>query len=135
MRAVICFAARGIVRDAESGTISAYSILEDLRPAGFPAVLPEAAVFVLWKREAHEPAAVDLQFQLVNNDTALAGSPWHIDFANGLTNRTVVNLQGVVLSNPGTLSFNFLRDDAVIASYTVTVAAPPARVAEHQAPQ
>jgi hypothetical protein len=128
VRPILCFAAKGIVRDADSGTISAFSILEDLQPAGFPAVLPEAAVFALWRREPDEPAVVPLRFELRNNENVIVDGDWTVDFGSSRANRSVLNLQGVLVREPGVLSFNFVRDGAVITSYSVAVAAPPTRV-------
>jgi len=123
MRSILCLAAKSVIRDAETGTISVYSILEQLNAEGFPFFLQELAVLGMWRRDADDVPDIDLQVRVRNNDRVLLTGPVRVAFADKPLHRTIVNLRGLV----GQVHFEFVRDGNVTASYSIDVQAAAAQ--------
>ena len=51
-----------------------------------------------------------------------------VDWPAATVNRFIINLAGLVISEPGEMSFTFRREGNVLANYSFRVAAPPAQV-------
>ena len=133
MQSIICLAAKGVVRDAETGTISVYSILEQINAEGFPFFVQELALLAMWKREQDDPADIDLRVNVRNNNRVLSNEPFRVAFGEMPLNRSIVNVRGLVVHEPGEVHFEFLRDNQVIAHYSVDVRAPAPRAVSAQA--
>lgn len=134
MRAVLCLAARGIVRDAETGTISTYSILEQIGSEGMPFFFQDLSVLAMWKREEGDPPDLDVQFRLRNNDQVLLASPVRISFGAGRLHRSIIGLKGLIVREVGEVHFEFLQGEAELCSYSVEVSAPAPRATTGTAP-
>jgi hypothetical protein len=128
-----CLAAKGVVRDVATNTISVFSILEQLGAAGFPFFIQEMAVLALWRRLEGEPQAFDLELIVRNNETQLHRAPVRVDFGTGRGHRTIINIQGLLVKEPGELTFLLLDATATYGSYVVTI--PPPEPASRQEPQ
>jgi hypothetical protein len=126
MRVLLCLAARGIIRDATTNNVSVFSILEQFNAAGFPVVVPNVECLVVWQREAGDDALVPLTLKVMNNNVELASADVTVEFGQAQRHRTMVTFNAIVIREPGNLRFEFVRDDAVLASYSIEVAAPPA---------
>jgi hypothetical protein len=127
MRSIICLAAKGVVRDADTGNISVYSILEQFNAEGFPFFVQELALLATWKRKQNDPPDVDLRVKVRNNDRVLSNEPIRVTFGDKLLNRSIVNLRGLVVHEVGALHFEFVHDDKVIANYSIDIQAPAPR--------
>jgi len=124
---LICLAAQGIVRDAETNNISAFSILEQLNPAGFPAFVATMGFLVIWRKAEGDPEQYDGEFRIHNNATELLRQPIRIDFEGSPSHRSIVGMGGLVLQEPGTLRFSIWVGGNELAHYEVKVTNPPAR--------
>lgn len=125
---LVCLAARSVLRDRDTDTISLFSILESLRAEGLPVFIQEVGVLVMWKREEDEPSVHELKFRILNNSRVLHELPVRVDFREGRTNRTIVNLRGMPIEEPGEVRFAFFDGESEIASYRVAIEAPEPRV-------
>ena len=123
MQCTLCFAARHVVRDARSNNISAFFILEEFRVEGLPAFVPELSILAVWFREATDPERIELEFRARINDRRLSTLAVVVQFASEAParHRSIVALANTVLMEPGTLHFEFLRQETVIASYSIPV--------------
>jgi hypothetical protein len=121
---LICLAAKGVIRDANTNTVSVFSILEEVGPSGFPAFIQEVAVLAVWQRERSDAATHEFQLVVRNNQQELMKGAVSATFGEATVNRSIVNLQGLVLQEPGELSFSFMLKKKTLARYTVKVKAP-----------
>lgn len=128
-RSVICLAAKGLVRDVETNTISVFGILEQLNPDALPAFIPEAGVFVLWRRVGNEGPS-DVTFVCRNNQLELARQVIRVDFENQQACRSLIGLRGMPVHEAGSVSFEFRQDgvDQPLALYEIMITPPRARV-------
>lgn len=114
--------AKGVIRDADSNTISIFSIIEEIGAAGFPLFVQNFAVLAVFRRkpddeELHDPI---IRFTL-GNDRILE-SPVAVNFQKKLRSRNIINVQGLVLSNPGVLTLEVRNDGRRLARYEISVA-------------
>jgi hypothetical protein len=121
----VCFAALALVRDAETNSMSVFNILENVTAVGMPVLIQNMAFFVLWQREEADERRVGGTFTAAIGDLELTQTHVDLDFGANIRNRTLVNLNGLVIPRPGALRFRIVLTNDVEASYTVDIAAPP----------
>lgn len=126
----LCVAAKGIVRDAQNNTISIFSILENITPSGFPVFIQDIGVLTVWKKSETDPPEIDLTFRIVNNQREVITGPLRINFHEGLLHRSIISLSGVIVHEPGQLSFLFNYLDQTLARYDVAVSTPSPQVTQ-----
>lgn len=128
IRARICFAAFAVIRDTETNSISAFNIVEGIAAAGFPFFMPSLTFFVLWQREPNDPARINGRFTVSIEEQELVALPIEADFGQGLRNRNIVNLGGLVVPRVGALRMTCVLDTGARADYAVDITPPPAIV-------
>ena len=121
----LCFAAVAVIRDSETNTISAFSILEGLKAVTLPFIMPSLSFFALWEREQTDPVRTVGTFSASINEELLVESRLDVDFGPNLRARTIANLSGLVVPTSGQLRFRFALEGGARAEYVVDVAAPP----------
>ena len=125
----LCFVAEGVVRDADTNSISAFNILEGIIPAGVPFFLQRLTFFTLWQREDRDPPQVNGQFRITIGEQVLHDAQVRMDFQNVLRTRMVLNMSGLVVPAPGVLRFEVNLVGGVRAEYMIDVQPPPVAVA------
>jgi hypothetical protein len=128
MRSQLCLAARAVIRDSATNAVSVFQLLDNISPQALPLVLPDASVLAVWEREEGDPDLINLEFTTHNNGTQVNATQVIVDWPTTTVNRFIINLAGLVISEPGQMSFTFKRDGNVLANYSFRVAAPPAQV-------
>jgi hypothetical protein len=121
MKARIAVAAESISRDADTGAISAFQILEGIAAQGFPLLMTRVAFFVLWEREDGDPPVNTGTVSVRLNERQLLSHGVSIDFADKRKNRSVFRFEGLVLPSVGVLSFVQDMGSAGSAEYSVEV--------------
>jgi len=119
MRSIVCLAAEGVIRDAQTNNISIFNILEGVTAEGFPLFIQRVTFFVFWERDAEDPQQISGRFRVEVAGRELHAQPIHINFGNVLKNRTIIVTQGLVIPQPGSLTFAITLDSGLTASYTV----------------
>ena len=56
IRAKTCFLAEGVTTDRDTGQVSAFRLIQNLRTAAYPAAVPKIAFFCLWERADADPS-------------------------------------------------------------------------------
>jgi hypothetical protein len=126
IRAKICFAAVAVVRDAETNGISAFNILEGVVPVGMPFFMQQLAFFVLWERDANDPQQPHGEFTVEIAGNRLATVQLNLDFQDKPRHRSIVNLNGLTVPQPGQLRFSITLETGARAEFTMDVEAPHA---------
>jgi hypothetical protein len=122
---VLCLAARGIIRDATTNSVSIFNLMEEVVAQGLPVFIPEMAVLGLWRKEGDE-TRIECEFIARIGETILHQIPTAISFEpNSSMYRAIVNIVGTVVNSPGSLTFEFRIGGRVSGSYTVRVLPPP----------
>src|SRR5262249_32148605 len=98
----------------------------------FPFFVQELAVLATWKREQNDPVDIDLRVKVRNNNRVLSNEPMRVAFGDKPLNRSIINLRGLVVHEAGEVHFEFVRDDHVIANYSIDIQAPAPRAVAAQ---
>jgi hypothetical protein len=131
-RSVLILCAEGVVIDTDSNLVSAFNLLEEIVPAGFPFLLPRLSVLSSVERDMNDPAipaGCSIRFQL--DDEVIFQVASEVNFADRPRSRYRLVLAGLVIPRPGKLRVAALIGDEVIHSCDVTVRPavnPPAPV-------
>ena len=123
IRSKFCFAAEGIIRDAESNSISIFNILEGINSEGFPIFIQRIAFIALWERDPQDVEQPSGTFKLTINDHPLVELGVRVEFADKLSHRNIVYLNGLMVPKPGTLRFHISLETGAQTEYLVEVTA------------
>lgn len=127
----LCLLARGVIRDAETETISVFSIFENVTTEGFPFLIQELALLVFWHIDEEDPDVHQIEFRIFNNDDLLYEGEKRLDFDGTQTNRSITRINGLTVQNPGVLRFVLQEQDGdARAEYEITVRGPEPEVDE-----
>jgi hypothetical protein len=130
IRLKLCFVAEAVIRDADTNAVSAFNILEALTPAGFPILVQRISCYTLWERENNDAPQVNGRFTVAIGDNVLNETAIRMDFAGAPKAKTLINMNGLILPQPGLLRFQIDLDGGAHAEYTVDVNPPPAAVVQ-----
>jgi len=128
IRSKICFVAEGVVRDAETNSVSVFNILEGVAAVGFPFFMQKLGFFALWEREAADGAETQGIFTAAIGNEQLSTVNLNINFGDKFRHRTIVNINGLVVPHVGDLHFRVQLAGGPVAEYIVNVTALPAVV-------
>jgi hypothetical protein len=105
IRPLLCVASEGISVDRKTGSVSVFSVLEQITAQGFPVLFQRLALFVLWEKDADDPARVAGRLVIDVMGQELFAQAVEINFQDKLRNRYVVRMNGLILPRPGLLRF------------------------------
>jgi len=128
IRSRLCVLAENVVQDVQTNTISIFGIVEEMIAQGFPLFIPKVAFFVLWERELTDPSRYDAEFSVTLNEQRLHTVPVTMDFRDGRRHRSIVALQGIMIPQPGQLTFSLRIQDVAEATYIFPVTAPQSTI-------
>jgi hypothetical protein len=112
IRPVMCLAAEGVVRDVQTNNISIYNILEGLTAEGFPFFVQRLTFFALWERAANDPEQMQGRFTVAIADKEIFTKSMTVNFQGQLKVRNIISVQGLLIPQPGQLSFSLKLDAA-----------------------
>jgi len=124
IRGRLCIIAENVVRDAETNNISVINIIEELHAQGFPLFAPKVVFFVLWERELTDPPIYHSEVIVTINEQRLHTGPVEIDFREGRRHRSIITILGLVIPQPGQLTFSLRVQDGIEATCTIPIIAP-----------
>lgn len=113
--------------DARTNTVSFINLMEEINSQGFPAFIPLAACHFLLTKSPDDQGLTDPAIVVLLNDGQVFRSPVNVDFQNMNRTRVMVQLNGLAVTGPGTLTFRFVDGDAALGEWSVQVTqiAPP----------
>lgn len=111
----------GAVRDAQTNNVSVFNILEQVNGAGFPTFIPTLFIVAFVKREKDDPENCTATLEINLGETSLGAFPIDIAFGEKLKSRLITELQGLVIPQPGILSFELKIDNQKINAWEVRV--------------
>src|SRR5688572_5906055 len=97
----LAVSAEAIIRDAETNTISVFSIIEEISAASFPIGIPKLSTLFLLERDQGDPEHIDAIILLSLNDKEIGQATIHSNFEGKLRTRLILVAQGVVIEEPG----------------------------------
>lgn len=124
----LCLVAEGIIRDADNNLISTYNIFEELIVQGFPLFIQKIGFLAIWEKDNDDSDIHQTTFRVDLNGSQLMSQNIEINFAGKTRNRSVVAINGLVLTQPGTLKFSMEIENGPVASYSILLTPIESRI-------
>lgn len=125
LRSKLFVAAKDVVRDARTDSVSVFSILEGVTSEGFPFFIQQLALLSIWEKDEADPAVYELTLRVENNNQVLNEAPLRLQFEGTTRHRAITNISGLTVPEPGILRFVFIDEEGEeLESYEITVEGP-----------
>jgi hypothetical protein len=125
IRPISVLVCESALHDRNSNMMSLINLLEQVRPDGYPALIPRLTIFVLFERDEDDGANSEARVSLFLGDQRLfEDATVDINFGEATLNRNILQLQGLVVPGPGTMFVRVMVGDAQLESYRLR-ALPP----------
>lgn len=119
IRSQLCLVAESVIRDADTNNVSVINILEGITAEGFPVLVQRLAFFALLERDASDTEQTSGQFTTTFNGKTLQEVKIDLNFQGKLKNRVTVNVRGLIIPEPGIITFSLTLSTGATASYAV----------------
>lgn len=121
--------AETVVIDRLSNSISVINILEAISVESFPIVLPRVFCLFELTRDNEDPLQLPGLVTFRLGETELVRAPYEVDFQGTLRTRSVMNIQGLVISGPGLLRASVDVNGSVLGHWDMPCESRPAQIA------
>ena len=119
---ILMLCAEGVVRDAETNNVSVFNILEQISSQTFPMLVQKVAVLNILSKDNEDKDEFELFLRFVCNQDELMKKPFRVMFGNKQRTRSVFQINGLVIPEPGKFEFQLLdKEDNVISRYDIHV--------------
>ncbi len=105
VRAKTCFLAEGVTTDRDTGQVSAYRLIQNLRAGAYPVAVPKLAFFCLWERDAGDASLARAEFSITLDGRGITQQSVDIDFGQHPMNCCTIWIADLELGAPGRLVF------------------------------
>ena len=120
-RLLLC--AEGVVRDAQTNTISVFNILEQLRFPSFPAAFPRFWVLSVLERDDDDPEEITTTLRIAIGEQIILEHNLDVSFQGQKRTRNIVAFGALPLPQPGVLNVSVSLDDRLLHQYEIEVLA------------
>ena len=132
-----CFLAEGVTTDRDTGQVSAFRLIQNLRAAAYPVSVPKVAFFCLWERDGADPSRSLAEFSITLDGRDLTRQPVDIDFGQQLMNCCTIWIADLDIGAPGHLIFQAAIPGHGAAEWSLAAgfvagASPPAPATSRQ---
>ncbi len=121
IRSLICLVAEGVIRDARTNQVSIFNLREGLTAEAIPLLIRNLNFFSLWDRTADDADQTPGTFTITSGEKEIFAQPFPLNFHGKLRSRQFITIQGILIPQPGALTFTQKLDSGETASYTITV--------------
>ena len=104
-------AANRVLVDARTNQVSIIDVYENLESPQFPVFLPKVTLLFYLSRDAGDPQTRDLTMICSLEDVEIFNTQIHVDFQVSLTNRIVLEVEGVTIPKPGIIKARIMDKD------------------------
>lgn len=108
-----------VVIDGATNSVSVMGVIEEIRSPQFPVMVPKLALLFTLERSASDPEKPDAKVRFTLGGQVLAEIKVVVDFQTHLRTRCVLNVEQLVLPNPGTLSAELALAGRPLTKWTV----------------
>ena len=100
-----CFLAEGVTTDRDTGQISAFRLIQNLRATGYPVSVPKLAFFCLWERDGADPTRSVSEFSITLDGRDVTRQAVDVDFGQHLMSCCTIWIADLEIGAPGDLVF------------------------------
>ncbi len=119
-RLTVC--AEGIVQDAVTNKLSAFNIFEEISSVSFPLFITKFCVLTILERDGDaDPNKIGIEIKLMMNGDELVKDHIEVNFQGKKRNRTLFDIDGLVIPALGTLCIVISYDKKELSAYEIQV--------------
>ena len=123
MRADAILCARGTSIDRDTGALTIFQIIDGMEATGFPVLLQHTSVVVILEREEDEPSQTQCILQILLDENLLLNEAVTMNFGPARRHRQAINVQGLVVQQPGTVYVKIRHNNMDLGVYRFPVTA------------
>ncbi len=120
MRSELMLAAENVIVDKRTEQVSCINVLREVRNTRYPAMLPSVALLSFWVKEDGDDDEVTLELVLRQGGQESAPEKIPVRFNGREKSHAVLNVDGLIIAEPGDLDFVFKQGDREIVSWRLT---------------
>ena len=121
MKMILLACAELTLLDANSNRVSLINIYEELSSAQFPFLIPYFSVLAITKKEDGEEDEGSCAIKVSLGDEAVLETDVLVHYEGGEIHRSIISLQGLVITSPGTLKLQLLHNSSEIGYFDILV--------------
>ncbi len=113
--------AESVIRDSQTGLISAINIFTDFSPVGFPALIYRLSTLALFTRDDGDPNVLVYLLKIFLDEQNLHEQEISVNFQDKHRMNSIVVFSGLPIPQPGMLRFEIWMENTSIGQFTITV--------------
>lgn len=121
IEAKLTLCAENIIRDAATNNISFINLIENINSPGFPLFIQKFMVFNLIERTGKDSEQIDCELKIAINDKDLIKQPLSLNFQDKMKIRSIVDIDGLTIPNPGILRVILSYKEKSLGAYEISV--------------
>lgn len=121
MKVVLLVCAESTLLDANSNRVSLINVYDEISSPQFPFLTPLFSVLAVTQKDDDEEDECSCNVRISLDDNEIFVAPVLINYQGTELHRTIIGLQGLVISGPGTLKIQLLFDGAEIGDWNIPV--------------
>lgn len=112
IRSKLLLCADKVIRDADGGSLSIINIMDDITAESFPVLIHRFSIINFLIRDTFEDLDKPIiNLQIFNNDFLIADHQLKVDFRGKLITRSIIQLVGIPLTEPGQAHFVIIDNE------------------------
>ncbi len=132
LKVLTMLAAERVLRDPDTGAVSAIGLLEEVASAKFPLRMPRTGVIAISERSPEDKAELAVTLRIFIGERKIFEHANQVDFKDKLRHRLVLSISGIPIPEPGKLRMVLDYGGQTEASYAFPVAELAPRVTDIQ---
>lgn len=129
IKCVYSIAAKGIIRDVETNTMSIYNVYDEIIPQSFPVLLSNFEFLAMFWREPGDPPTITHNIRITLDEDELFTDKMDSVFGDKMGNRLKFRINGLAILHPGKLTVTLTgADGSIECEYYIKVASAPSKI-------
>ena len=110
-----------VLLDSQTNSVTAFSIIEDITPEGFPVFLPRFSILSVLERDPEDPDSIVTKVDVSLDDQSVYSAEGPIEFQGKKRSRHITILGGLPIPKPGVLSATISTEGRELHRYVIEV--------------
>lgn len=122
MKPMLLACATSLSVDQQTSNVSLFNLIEQLNAPSFPFTLPDFRLVAINRRDNdQEGDPTDIRLTIELEGTVLANTPFSIPFKGKPIARAFAHIGGLVVANPGLLTFCLRQQKKKLMEWTISI--------------
>ncbi len=117
---ILMLCGEGVVRDADTNNVSVFNIFDQVSSQNFPFLIHKVSVFNVLSKDSEDEDEADFFIKFFSNKNELMKLPVRIKFGRENKTRSIFQINGLVVPEPGEFEIQLLdNQDVIISKYCI----------------